>query len=170
MLTTKMSFAMSLKVQIFNIFSFRMLQVNIGETVYPTFTVSRVTQIFKDRDSVLRYKYTHTGIFVCIFFKNCTSQIRFSFLFRFSEACLLEADLWSKLERNDFGAAYQVYLEAQERVLELKKDKDLSRYMQFIIKNCNLETRVSDILLKCKKYSLHIFYQVTFICTCNRPK
>lgn len=79
---------------------FRMLQVNIGETVYPTFTVSRVTQIFKDRDSVLR----------------------------FSEACLLEADLWSKLERNDFGAAYPVYLEAQERVLELKKDKALSSY------------------------------------------
>lgn len=58
-------------------------------------------------------------------FKNCTSLIRY---FRFSEACLLEADLWSKLERNDFGAAYQVYLEAQERVLELKKDKALSRY------------------------------------------
>lgn len=60
-------------------------------------------------------------------FKNCTSLIRY---FRFSEACLLEADLWSKLERNDFGAAYQVYLEAQERVLELKKDKALSRYIQ----------------------------------------
>lgn len=52
-----------------------------------------------------------------------------------------------------------MYLEAQERVLELKKDKALSRYMQFItcIQNCNLETRVSDILLKRKKYSLHIF-------------
>lgn len=46
------------------IFSFRMLQVNIGETVYPTFTVSRVTQIFKDRDSVLRYIYLYRRFYM----------------------------------------------------------------------------------------------------------
>lgn len=135
-----------------NIFSFRMLQVNIGETIYPTFTVSRVTQIFKDRDSVLRYKYTHTGNFIWIlnFFLKKLHFIDkiFIFFFRFSEACLLEADLWSKLERNDFGAAYQVYLEAQERVLELKKDKALSKYIQQKFKNCNLETRVSKIFIE----------------------
>lgn len=125
-----------------------MLQVNIGETVYPTFTVSRVTQIFKDRDSVLRYIPVQAFLYVHIFLKNCTSKIRFSFFFRFSEACLLEADLWSKLERNDFGAAYQVYLEAQERVLELKKDKALSRYIHQTFKNCNVETGVSMIFIE----------------------
>lgn len=56
-----------------------MLQVNIGETVYPTFTVSRVTQIFKDRDSVLRYIPVQVFLYVHIFLKNCTSKIRFSF-------------------------------------------------------------------------------------------
>lgn len=87
--------------------------------------------------------------FEIFFLRNCTSLIRLSFFFfRFSEACLLEADLWSKLERNDFGAAYQVYLEAQERVLELKKDKALSRYIQQKFKNCNLETRVSKIFIE----------------------
>lgn len=122
------------------ILSFRMLQVNIGETVYPTFTVSRVTQIFKDRDSVLRYIYPYRRFYMWIFFLEEFHFIDkiFIFFFRFSEACLLEADLWSKLERNDFGAAYPVYLEAQERVLELKKDKALSRYIQQTFKNCNL--------------------------------
>ncbi|XP_056021881.1 fanconi-associated nuclease 1-like isoform X2 [Ostrea edulis] len=79
---------------------FRMLQVNIGDTVYPTFNVNRETQIFKDRESVLR----------------------------FSKACLMEADLWSKLEKNDFEGAYSVYIEAKERVQELKKDKGLANY------------------------------------------
>lgn len=41
---------------------------------------------------------------------------------------MLEADLWSRLERNNFEAAYSVYLEAQERVLELKKDKAIAKY------------------------------------------
>ncbi|XP_061172918.1 fanconi-associated nuclease 1-like [Saccostrea echinata] len=79
---------------------FRMLQVNIGDTVYPTFTVSRETKIFKDRESVLR----------------------------FSKACLLEADLWSRLERNEFEAAYSVYLEAKERVEDLKKDNAIANH------------------------------------------
>ncbi|XP_062580052.1 fanconi-associated nuclease 1-like [Saccostrea cucullata] len=79
---------------------FRMLQVNIGDTVYPAFTVSRETKIFKDRDSVLR----------------------------FSEACLLEADLWARLERNDFEAAYSVYLEAKERVQDLKKESAIANH------------------------------------------
>lgn len=40
----------------------------------------------------------------------------------------MEADLWSKLEKNDFEGAYSVYIEAKERVQELKKDKGLAKY------------------------------------------
>ncbi|KAK3097939.1 hypothetical protein FSP39_014690, partial [Pinctada imbricata] len=60
--------------------SFRMLQVNIGAVVYPTYTVNKQTHIFPDREALLT----------------------------FSEASMLDAELWSKLERNNWKAAYDV--------------------------------------------------------------
>jgi hypothetical protein len=40
----------------------------------------------------------------------------------------MDADLWSKLDKNDFEGAYPVYVEAKERVDELKKDKNIAKY------------------------------------------
>lgn len=140
-----------------------MLQVNIGETVYPTFTVSRVTQIFQDRDSVLRYIYTHTGVFIWNFFFKKLHFIDKIFIF-FSDSQRLV------YLRPIFGVSWrETTLELHTRcILRLRREfwnlRKTKLSLGISSKHSIWKLGCLWYLLKCKKYmySLHILYLHTY--------
>lgn len=90
---------------------FQMLQVNIGNVVFPQYRICKKTKIFRHRTDFIKY----------------------------TEVMLLENEIFSKLERKDWSAAFEVYVQAKTIYDENIEDLDLlkwDRNLPIFLRHC----------------------------------
>lgn len=79
---------------------FQMLQVNLGNVVFPQYTVCKKTKIFRQKADFVKY----------------------------TDVILLESELFSKMEKKDWPAAFDVYVRAKKIYDENTGDSDLTKW------------------------------------------
>ncbi|CAE1251009.1 FAN1 [Acanthosepion pharaonis] len=79
---------------------FQMLQVNLGNVVFPQYTVFKKTKIFRQKADFVKY----------------------------TDVILLESELFSKMEKKDWSAAFDVYVRAKKIYDENTGDSDLTQW------------------------------------------